>query len=422
MRMRGLSFLIVVGGVFFAACSREAPTKPEPAPVKPVEPTSISALTASATPSSAPVTNAPAPAPVLSASSAARAPAPIAGADLPRAKEYVQNLARGRKATAAKDYAHAVAFFDKALVAEPGDARALSERGYAYLLNDNLDAASKDLEAAAKRATSVDLLRQILFNQATVAEKRGDTSTADTLRARRDELGQAKRSKGKDCSISISRPGILPVKVATAREAWAELKKAHLARTNSMQLSLDEPVIADNATEETIRATLFGRAPEGNGVLAIRTSESGVDVGHVVIFRGKDIFIHGGLSLFMQGRCPCGDNLPRASDGDIPRIDMESEFLEMGYMCGDPKSNDIRPCEEVVDGTPLQSYCYRTETKFRSTFLDPKTLAIMLDIEETALAKGNMTFNAAQAQAVITAQPNAVLITGCGVDQRETIP
>lgn len=382
----------------------------------------MSALTASATPSSAPVTNASAPAPAVSASSAARAPTPIAGADLPRAKEYVHNLARGRKATATKDYAHAVAFFDKALVAEPGDARALSERGYAYLLNDNLDAASKDLEAAAKRATSVDLLRQILFNQATVAEKRGDASTAETLRARRDELGQAKRSKGKNCSISISRPGIVPVKVATARDAWAELKNAHFARTSSTPGPLDEPVIADNATEETIRATLFGRMSEGKGMLAIRTSGGGVDVGHAVIFRGKDIFIHGGLGLFMQGRCPFGDNLPQVIDEDIPRFDIESEFLEMGYMCGDPKSNEIRPCEEVVDGTPLQSYCYRTETKFRSTFLDPKTLAIMLDIEETAQTKGNMTFNPAQAQAVITTQPNAVLITGCGIEQRETIP
>ncbi len=404
-----------------AACSRETPTQAEPAPVKPAESTKISAITVpSVSPSSAPVANASVPAPAVTGSSAARAPTAIAGADLPRAKEYVQNLARGRKATVAKDYAHAVAFFDKALVAEPGDARALSERGYAYLLNDNLDAAAKDLESAAKRAPSVDLLRQILFNQATIADKRGDAKAAEALRQERERLGSAKRSKSKDCSVSITRPGTLPVKVNSARDAWAELKKAHLARWNLSSIPIDEPVIADNADEETIRTTLFKASTDGT--MSILTVSAELEVMHVVILRGKDIYIHGGLGGFQRSRCPHGDGLPHVIDGNVPRIEMDSEYLELGYMCEVPKTNEIRPCEEMQDGNPIQSYCYRVESKFRTWILDPKTFALTIDIEESTEAKGRTTFDSGQSRAVITMQPDAVLVTGCGVDLREKMP
>lgn len=425
--MRASLLLVIAFSTSILACRRETATQAEPAPtssVKPIESavTVPAAQTLASTNPVAPAASVAAVPPSAQASSAAHAPAPIAAADVERAKQYVNGLARGRKATVAKDYAAAVGHFDRALAAEPGDARALSERGYAHLLAGELDAAAKDLEAAAKRAGSAELLRQILFNQATVAEKRGDTKAAEALRAQRDELGSAKRSKNKDCELSITRPGTLPVVVTTFREAWMEIKKAHFAYWQHPVDTLESPAIDDKANEETVRKALVGNAPPGDGAWSVLTEAARVQVGHVLFVRGKQIHVLAGLGGFQVARCPFGDGMPAVVDGDLPRIQVDAENLELGYMCSLPKSDDVRPCDEVPDGTPVQSYCYWTGSKFRTRILDPKTLAIVLDIEESVEARQSRTFESARPRAVLTFQPDAVLVTGCGVEKRETIP
>jgi Flp pilus assembly protein TadD len=425
--MRGSLLLALLFSTSILACRRETATQAEPTATSAVKPSESAAplpavqALASTNPVM-PAASAIAIAPSAQASSAAHAPAPIAPADLERAKQYVNGLTRGRKATAAKDYAAAVGHFDRALKAEPGDARALSERGYAYLLDGKLDEAAKDLETAAKRASSADLLRQILFNQATVAEKRGDTKAAEALRAQRDNLRSAKRSKDKDCQLSISRPGTLPVVVKTFRDAWAEIKKAHFAYWNHPVDTLESPAIDDKATEEEVRKALIGNAPPGDGAWSIQTDALPLQVGHVIIVRGKQIHVLAGLGGFQQARCPFGDGSPTVVDGDLPRIQVDTENLELGYMCSVPNTDDFRPCDEVTDGTPVQSYCYWTGSRFRTLVLDPKTLAIALDIEESVEAGNNKTFDSARPRAVLTLQPDAVLVTGCGVERRETIP
>ena len=147
------------------ACRRETPTQADPtstSSAKPAESTAVptGAQAVASTSPIAPASSVVAALPSAQSSSAAHPPAPIAAADIERAKQYVDGISRGRKTTVAKDYAAAVRHFDRALAAEPGDARALSERGYAQLLGGDLDAAAKDLEAAAKRATSAELLRR----------------------------------------------------------------------------------------------------------------------------------------------------------------------------------------------------------------------------------------------------------------------
>jgi acyl-CoA-binding protein len=418
---------VVVFSVLIAACRRETATQAEPVATSTDKPANAaaSALIAQPFPSTnpaPPVASSVTSAPSASGSSAVHAPAPIAAADLERATQYVNGLARGRKATAAKDFAAAVGFFDLALVAEPGDARALSERGYAQLLRGDFDAAAKDLESAAKRAASAELLRQILFNQATVAEKRGDTAAAKAFRDQRDDLNSAKRSKSKDCEVSITRPGTLPIVAKTYRDAWIAIKKAHFDHWGTAVDTLESPVIDDKATEETIRKALVGNGPPGDGAYAIMTESPTFQVGHVLFVRGNKIHLLVGLGGFMMGRCPFGDSLPTVVDGDEPRIQVDTENLEMGYMCGVPNSNEIQPCVDLPNATPVQSYCYWTGSKFRTLILDPKTLAVMVQVEESIEPHGNMTFQAAQSRTVITRQPTAVLVTGCGIEQRETIP
>ncbi len=428
MRAPLLTFVAfpVVLSVVLAACRRET-TAPEAEPA----PSALAKHTDSISSVVQPITSTNPVSPVASAvvntpnavpSGAVLAPVPIAAADLARAKEYVNGLAQGRKATVAKDYAAAVVFFGRALAAEPGDARALAERGYAQLLAGNFENAAKDLEAAAKRASGAQLLRQILFNQAAVAEKRGDTAAAAAFRAQRDELDSAKRSKSKDCAVSITRPGTLPIVVKTYRDVWAEIKKAHFHHWGHPVDTLESPAIDDKATEETVRNALVGNAPAGDGAYSIITEGGQLEVGHVIFVRGNQIHVLADLGGSQHGRCTFGDGLPTVVDGDEPRIQVNAEYLAMGYMCGVPKSNDIRPCDELPGATPLQSYCYWTGAKFRTLILDPKTFAMLVDVEESVEAAGNMTFQAAGARAVITRQPDAVLVTGCGVEQREKLP
>lgn len=420
-----VSRLLFVLSVMVAACRRETtPTEAEPAnsaTSKHADPIASSVQPFPST-HAIPHANSVVYAPNPVTSGATHAPAPIAAADLPRAKEYVNGLAQGRKATAAKDYAAAIVFFGRALAAEPGDARVLSERGYAHLLAGDFDSAAKDLAAAAKRASGAHLLRQILFNQAAVADKRGDTAGAAAFRAQRDELASAKRSKSKDCAVAITRPGTLPVVVKTFRDAWIEIKKAHFRHWGNPVDTLESPAIDDNATEEAVRKALVGNAPAGDGAYSIMTEGALLQAGHVFFVRGNQIYVLADLGGFQQGRCPFGDGLPTVIDGDAPRIQVDTENVMMGYMCGVPKSNDIRPCDELPGATPLQSYCYWAGSTFRSLFLDPKTFAILVQVEESVEAHGNMTFQSAQPRAVITRQPDALLVTGCGVEQREAIP
>lgn len=87
-------------------------------------------------------------------------------------------IQQGRKQTAGKDYAAAVASFDAALKEIPGHPRALSGRGYARLLAGELDAAEKDLSEALAQPGDPKIESAIAFNLGLVAEKRGDAEAA----------------------------------------------------------------------------------------------------------------------------------------------------------------------------------------------------------------------------------------------------
>ena len=76
---------------------------------------------------------------------------------------YVHAIARGRKATLAKNWPEAIAAFDEALANKPRDARALAEKGYAELLAKNFHAALRDLWDASA-TNDAKLGAQIWFN------------------------------------------------------------------------------------------------------------------------------------------------------------------------------------------------------------------------------------------------------------------
>ncbi|MBN2193175.1 MAG: hypothetical protein JW751_10200 [Polyangiaceae bacterium] len=81
-------------------------------------------------------------------------------------------MGRGRLATVRKDYPAAIRAFDEALDAEPGDAQALAERGYAKYLAGDLEGATRDFDQAESRSRDNSLLRAIRHNRELIAAAR----------------------------------------------------------------------------------------------------------------------------------------------------------------------------------------------------------------------------------------------------------
>lgn len=84
----------------------------------------------------------------------------------------------GRKLSREKDYAGAIAAFDKAIAAEPRHARAWSGRGFAKLGNDDLAGAKADFEQALTLEDAPKFQAAVYFNLGEIAEKQGDLATA----------------------------------------------------------------------------------------------------------------------------------------------------------------------------------------------------------------------------------------------------
>ncbi len=109
---------------------------------------------------------------------------------------YRAALERGRRATTAKDYDAASKAFTEALTAKPNDARALGERGFAYMQAGNLDYAEGDFQDADGRSHDPNLAAQIFFNEGLLAERKGDLEGAKVMYARSQQLhatGAAKK-------------------------------------------------------------------------------------------------------------------------------------------------------------------------------------------------------------------------------------
>jgi hypothetical protein len=91
---------------------------------------------------------------------------------------YRAAMRAGRKATDAKHYDEAIDAFNAALKVRPNDARAISERGFAYLLDGSLLGAEEDLDRAAGLTKDKKLLSSIWFNRGLVEDKRHEDENA----------------------------------------------------------------------------------------------------------------------------------------------------------------------------------------------------------------------------------------------------
>ena len=92
---------------------------------------------------------------------------------------YRAGMKKGRGATSKKSWADAIAGFDAALAAKPGDARATGERGFARLLEGtDLAAAETDFDRAASSTKDPKILASLWFNRGLLFEKQGNADNA----------------------------------------------------------------------------------------------------------------------------------------------------------------------------------------------------------------------------------------------------
>jgi tetratricopeptide (TPR) repeat protein len=93
-------------------------------------------------------------------------------------KTYKKALNEARELQKKKDYAAAVAAFDKALALFPDDPRAMSEKGWAQFFAKDLASAEKNTRDAIGRTTDKNLLGSSYYNLGRIQEERGQTPDA----------------------------------------------------------------------------------------------------------------------------------------------------------------------------------------------------------------------------------------------------
>lgn len=146
----------------------------------------------------------------------------------PVRKAFWSAIQSGRKQTAAKDYAAAIASFDAALQQIADHPRALSGRGYAKLLAGDLEGAEADLRKALAAPGTKKLEGAIAFNLGLVAEKRGDAELAKTQFALSNALNPSKAAQDKlagapGCAAGVDYDSPESKLYADWKEVWAAL-------------------------------------------------------------------------------------------------------------------------------------------------------------------------------------------------------
>jgi Flp pilus assembly protein TadD len=365
------------------------------------KPTIVAEHSASARPSaSAPLSVAPSTsaAPLASVALGTRGPsrAPVALDDEGKraAKAYLTALGEGRKATVAKDYARAEAQFSKCLTLLPQDPRALSERGYARLLDEKLEEAEADLAAAWQGASSASLQLQILHNRMLVARKRGDEKLAASFERSKQQLKSARRlAAGEGCSLETKPSTLEPEHPKTMADALGRMVQSHLKGVEGLkaeELTIGGAVggaaIPKGASDaELWQLVTSGPPRDGTWALAT-TAPDAMTVGtHLLISREGKLYLHPKLSLAWQGRCGYSGAAEVSVAGGGPEplhmVLLNTEMIT-AYMCEWPDGANPSTCgtRDGVEGTPVQSYCTVASMSEELIVLDSNTFEGMLDV------------------------------------------
>ncbi|HRE88940.1 MAG TPA: tetratricopeptide repeat protein, partial [Myxococcota bacterium] len=122
-------------------------------------------------------------------------PAPADEAASPAGETPAALIEAGRKLTRERGFTGAIAAFDKAIAAEPKNARAWSGRGFAKLGQDDLDGAKADFEQALTLEDAPKFQAAVYFNLGQIAEKQKDKAAAITHYEKANSLSPSDASK-----------------------------------------------------------------------------------------------------------------------------------------------------------------------------------------------------------------------------------
>ncbi|WP_437323656.1 tetratricopeptide repeat protein [Sorangium sp. So ce381] len=209
---------------FIAACvaagCRDQPPRPTAEGAPPVAASSPAAVP-SASGAAPPAPSALPASPALPAPSAR----PLTEKEKQALATYKAALARGRLATKKQDFKAAIQAFSEAIAADPSDARALAERGFAHLTAGDRDAADGDFNAALAGAGDPELRSQIWFNLGLLRDGAGDAEAARVAYANAHLLKPSAATRGKlagrsTCTVEVRKADLEGAELV---KEWSEL-------------------------------------------------------------------------------------------------------------------------------------------------------------------------------------------------------
>lgn len=391
--------------VVLAACAKKGEDKPEPVkdtpkPVAPVDAGVAKPISADA----AVVVQKP-------AAPADAGVAAVSAEDKAATKKYRVALQKGRKLTDEKKYKEAIAAFDEALVAKKGDARALSERGFARLLEgSDLEAATADFNDAASRTKDVKLLSSIWFNRGLVEEKRGVAGNAIVDFYLANQLRPTDAAKAK-----LAGKKVCPALVENKYEAdWPDAKMVDGADWAALAAGMKP--ISEFETPKTVdeaRKLLFenGEVPKLPALVTAGQVGSGRVV-YLVVARGQalrafPVGVDGG------GRCPGSVEFEIASQRDKAIHVHGVEVVEGGmtFMCrkaGDDEGDRFE-CTDKPGEESAGTACLGGSATERDLVVDTESGKVVL-VERPVPSD-------AAADVVVKLTDKGVALTGPGCDQ-----
>lgn len=327
---------------------------------------------------------------------------PMSADERHAARTYAAALDSGRTATRARRYEDAIAAFDRALVAKPGDARALSERGYARLLAKDLARATADLDRALEGTSDPALLGPIHFNLGLVAEERGDADGARVAFARSNAIRPTKAARakleGRSACVAVvdrSRP---------KAKVHASLSAAYAA----MRATADAHVpsgAAVPATDAAIVQATCEAGCDGPGPWVARLEAGFGARGFLVVPAGGKVAVHE-LDEASFGVCAGERKVTLAIDGPIAHVRVETSTLAREWVRADGEPCAAGSSEECWSG------CFYAEWTHTDFFVDVEKGWVAASVTTSgAFDKGEN----AKDPVTVTASPEGTVgVTGGG--------
>jgi tetratricopeptide (TPR) repeat protein len=284
-------------------------------------------------------------------------------------------LREGRKATLAKEYEEARTAFTRCIDVSKANGRAISERGYAAMLANQLELAEADFDDARRLTTDSKLLAQIWFNIGLVREKHGEIDNALVAFSQSYQLSPSKAAKDhmaakpvpcKDANGQAAKPG-------TSFPNWASVYK-HLAQLSDK--TPNESISDEWAKSELTRLRRFDKSNEQGGAKIVGFGDDCHVDYYATLEAGKEVLVFDKLN---EGFCSMGggwsvltaDAVFNAEHNTVRYALIIEQLTEIFVPCnvGTPKmGNEEASCGffqavKLTDPSPSASITYSLGTK-----------------------------------------------------------